>query len=171
MAFWWLQLEVHGAFMVSGWAHWFKCFSLLYLRGEQRDCLWGLATDRPMICILRTQTGILVPFAFLPLFHLVLRLCILSFLLPTHNTYLLESHKTSILTKNTGVPLLFFKGDFFWHWSEYRNCLCHAGCSQTHCRSINSWKLDLCSAIPNIEKFRDSEKFRLFRTAYLKRSW
>lgn len=53
-----------------------------------------------------------VPFAcFLPLL-LFLLFCILSFLLPTSKALLPESHKTSVLTKNTGMPLRSFKAEF-----------------------------------------------------------
>lgn len=58
------------------------------------------------------HTGIFVPFAFFLPSPLLFLLCILSFLLPTSKASLPESHKTSVLTKNTGMPLQSFKGDF-----------------------------------------------------------
>lgn len=63
-----------------------------------------------MICTLRTPHWNIFPF-FLP-FSLLLILCILWFLLPTSKASLLESHKTSVLTKNASKPLHFFKRVF-----------------------------------------------------------
>ena len=57
------------------------------------------------------HSGIFVPFAFLLLFPLLLHFCILSFRLPTNKAQLTEIYKTSVLTKNTGMPLHSFKGD------------------------------------------------------------
>lgn len=81
-----------------------------HLRGNIKDCLWGLAADGPMICSPRTPHWNICTFpSSLPSFSLP---CILSFLLPTSKTQLPESRKTSVLTKNTGMPLRSFKGDF-----------------------------------------------------------
>ena len=69
----------------------------------------------------RPRAGIFVPFAFLLLFPLFPLFCILSFLLPASKAQFTESHKMSVLTKNTGILFALLQRRLFRRWTEYRD--------------------------------------------------
>lgn len=140
--------------MVSGWVHRFKYFFSSF-KGEHwrpplRPCRrWSddLYGEDPTL-------EYLYPLPFFLSFPLLLLLCILSFLLPTSKAVLPESHKTSVLTKNTGMPLRSFKGDFSgvgdgietllmsrWMFSDTFSIGKHRGLGYSHGNSKHHHKL------------------------------